>query len=177
MPMGTLLLILYVDRPINDPPSFSTSRRLERQRERFPRRRTLSEGTWLWQGRICARGCLGCSPGRGPVTQAKPNPSQKKIGHVHVRSTAPQSSLQPPAACLRPSRVSASVQPPLVVSGSRRLRLSPFRSWTRGRWPRKLPQARLRSWALAVSGRGLVGVSRLTVTPSPGSRRPALADS
>lgn len=66
-----------------------------------------AQGLALGQGRICVWGCLGCSPGRGPVQVNRPSTSRPRL------------HLQPPAAC--PCRVW-----PLASSPSQPLGVSPY---------------------------------------------------
>jgi hypothetical protein len=81
-----------------------------------------AQGLALGQGRICVWGCLGCSPGRGPVQVNRPSTSRPRL------------HLQSPAAC--PHRVQPPLARSLTVSSSRGLAVSassrPLQSWTRG---------------------------------------------
>lgn len=115
-------------------------------------------------------GLSGLQPRSRSVTQTnRPIPSQK-IGHIVRFTSTPQSFLQPPSVCPCPSsrrspacRLGVSPLPPLALSP---LAVSASRPLP----ARRLPQARLRSWALvvspspvAVSSCGLVGARHLAV--------------
>jgi hypothetical protein len=112
------------------------------------------------QGRIYVRGCLGCSPGRGPRAN-RPSTSSRISASTPLAAShrSPTPLAESPSRGLASSRL--HLLSPSPVDGRGLMSCGRCRA---GSVACRLPQARLRSWTLAVSS-GRSSSRRL-----PGSR-------